>query len=182
MAWLPRYRTGVTKQIETFSCRESLHAGRFVTMDLSTLNAPSCALRFYEALTFFLSPLTSLNLQWSVFCRGANSPVQPRICRFLRIRPFLTARLFQMERSSARCICVMLDHNHEPLKKRLERKRLRVVAELSRKGLDTSGVFNYIDGINNNRPNENDLHDTRAHRVPSRENDGITGLTKRIDR
>jgi len=87
-----------------------------------------------------------------------------------------------MERSSARCICVMLDHNHEPLKKRLERKRLRVVAELSRKGLDTSGVFNYIDGINNNRPNENDLHDTRAHRVPSRENDGITGLTKRIDR
>lgn len=66
-----------------------------------------------------------------------------------------------MERSSARCICVMLDHNHEPLKKRLERKRLRVVAELSRKGLDTSGVFNYIDGINNNRPNENDLHDAR---------------------
>jgi flavodoxin len=54
-----------------------------------------------------------------------------------------------------------LDHNHEPLKQRLERKGLRIVAEFSCKGLDTSGVFNYIGGINNNRPNENDLHDAR---------------------
>jgi len=54
-----------------------------------------------------------------------------------------------------------LDHNHEPLKQRLERKGFRIVAEFSCKGLDTSGVFNYIGGINNNRPNENDLHDAR---------------------
>jgi flavodoxin len=54
-----------------------------------------------------------------------------------------------------------LNHNHEPLKQRLERKGLRIVAEFSCKGLDTSGVFNYIGGINNTRPNENDLHDAR---------------------
>jgi len=55
-----------------------------------------------------------------------------------------------------------LDHNHEPLKQRLERKGLRVIAEFSCKGLDTSGVFNYIGGVNNNRPNDNDLSDARA--------------------
>lgn len=54
-----------------------------------------------------------------------------------------------------------LDHNHDPLKQRLERKGLRIVAEFSCKGLDTSGVFNYIGGINNNRPNDNDLHDAQ---------------------
>jgi flavodoxin len=54
-----------------------------------------------------------------------------------------------------------LDHNHEPLKQRLERKRFRIVAEFSCKGLDTSGVFNYIGGINNNRPNDDDVRDAR---------------------
>ncbi|MDD1726128.1 MAG: flavodoxin family protein [Euryarchaeota archaeon] len=54
-----------------------------------------------------------------------------------------------------------LDHNHDPLKQRLERKGLRIVAEFSCKGLDTSGVFNYIGGINNNRPNDNDLRDAQ---------------------
>jgi flavodoxin len=54
-----------------------------------------------------------------------------------------------------------LDHNHEPLKQRLERKGLRIIAEFSCKGLDTSGVFNYIGGVNNNRPNDNDLSDAR---------------------
>jgi flavodoxin len=54
-----------------------------------------------------------------------------------------------------------LDHNHEPLRQRLEGKGLNIVGEFSCKGLDTSGVFNYIGGINNNRPNDNDLHDAR---------------------
>jgi flavodoxin len=55
-----------------------------------------------------------------------------------------------------------LDHNHEPLKQRLEKKGLRIVAEFSCKGLDTSGVFNHIGGINNNRPNENDLREAQV--------------------
>jgi len=69
-----------------------------------------------------------------------------------------------------------LDHNHDPLKQRLERKGLRIVAEFSCKGLDTSGVFNYIGGINNNRPNDNDLRDAQEFaralvEAPSREKD-----------
>jgi len=48
-----------------------------------------------------------------------------------------------------------------PRKCYLERKGLYIVAEFSCKGLDTSGVFNYIGGINDLRPNDNDLHDTR---------------------
>jgi flavodoxin len=70
-----------------------------------------------------------------------------------------------------------LDHNHKPLKQHLETKGLRIVAEFSCKGLDTSGVFNYIGGINNNRPNDNDLHDARefARALLERHHAGRTG-------
>jgi hypothetical protein len=40
----------------------------------------------------------------------------------------------------------------------LVRKGLQVVAEYSSKALDAPGVCDYIGGINNNRPNDNDLH------------------------
>jgi flavodoxin len=74
-----------------------------------------------------------------------------------------------------------LDHNHEPLKQRLERKGFRIVAEFSCKGLDTSGVFNYIGGINNNRPNENDLHDAREFAHTLLEPVHANGRNSRID-
>jgi flavodoxin len=74
-----------------------------------------------------------------------------------------------------------LDHNHEPLKQRLERKGLHIVAEFSCKGLDTSGVFNYIGGINNGRPNANDVHDAREFARMLLESFTRNGRNRRID-
>ncbi|MGZ4864127.1 MAG: methyltransferase domain-containing protein [Halobacteriota archaeon] len=70
-----------------------------------------------------------------------------------------------------------------PRKSYLERRGLYIVAEFSCNGLKTPGAFNFIGGINNLRPDGNDLNDTwefaRASRAPSRETDRIAGLIER---
>jgi flavodoxin len=50
---------------------------------------------------------------------------------------------------------------HQPLKKLLSQKGLKIIGEFNCPGFDTFGVLKVIGGINKNRPNERDIFKSR---------------------
>lgn len=85
-------------------------------------------------------------------------PHHERVLKFARALPTLSAQAFVFSTRGRWHV----GRAHEPLKKILRSKGLRIVGEFSCRGFDTVGPLKYVGGIARGRPNAKDLADARA--------------------